>query len=66
MTLNKAREILGKSSKNITDEQLQREMETAEFLANLFLDQYLKHKKELQPSRYPSVMRTSTPSTLAK
>lgn len=44
MTLNEAKKILGKSSKNITDVQIKKEIETAEFLANLFLDIYSKKK----------------------
>jgi len=52
MTLAEARKVIGKNSMQLTDSQLQKEIETAEFLANLFLDIYLNNKGD-QESSYP-------------
>jgi len=40
MTIKKARKILGKLAKNLSDKELEKELEIAEFLSELLLQIY--------------------------
>jgi len=46
MDVKRARKLLGKAGKNLTDEQIEREISTAEFLANIVIDKFLKLSPE--------------------
>lgn len=49
LTIKQARRILGNKAKNISDELLQRDIDTAELLKELFFDQMLANSKEKKP-----------------
>lgn len=42
MTITEARKVLGKSAEGITDQEIQRDIETAQFLADIVMPQLLK------------------------
>lgn len=44
MTLKEARKILGVTSLGLTDEQIQRDIDTAELLKNIFFDTFKSGK----------------------
>jgi len=41
MTINQARKILGKDALNLTDQEVERDMQTAELFKNLFFNKLL-------------------------
>lgn len=50
MDLDKARELLGKSGENMSDDELKEAIETAELLANIAIDHLIKTPKKDQNS----------------
>jgi len=42
MTIQKARELLGKEGEKLSDEQVLKTIETARFFANIFIDKFLE------------------------
>ena len=46
MTIKKARELLGEEAKGLTDEEVQKSIETARFFADLMIDKI----KNMSPS----------------
>lgn len=44
LTVARARKILGKLSESISDEEIEKDINVAEMLKNLFFNQYLKQK----------------------
>jgi len=42
MDVKKARKLLGKASKDLTDEQIMTEVERLRFFANVIIDKFLK------------------------
>lgn len=44
LTIKQARKVLGKSSVNLSDEQLQKELEVASFLSELLFEKYFLQK----------------------
>ncbi|HLC87971.1 MAG TPA: hypothetical protein VJG66_02870 [Patescibacteria group bacterium] len=47
-TVNKARKILGKIANNISDEELEKDIKTAEILKVIFFNNYRPQKKSQQ------------------
>ncbi len=45
-TINKARRILGKTAKGISDEQIQKDIDTAALLKDIFFDSFRKTQKK--------------------
>jgi len=45
LTIKRARKILGKTAKNLSDKQLKNEINTAVFLAELFIEKYPELRK---------------------
>lgn len=45
MTIKRARKILGKIADNLTDEEIKRDIQTAEILKSLFFNNYLSQNK---------------------
>ncbi len=50
LTLKNARKILGKEAENISDEELQQEIDIALLLKDLFFDNLLKAKNKPSPT----------------
>ena len=48
MTVKQARKILGKMANNLTDKQLEEEIQFSSFIAELFLDYNFKLKKGIK------------------
>lgn len=48
LTINKARRILGKAAKNISDAELEKDIQAAEILKVLFFNNYHPQKKSQQ------------------
>lgn len=46
MNIQKARKVLGKEGKNLTDEQISEEINTATVLADIFLDMWFEMTPE--------------------
>lgn len=46
MTLKDARKILGKEAENLTDEELEKTIESATLLKDLFFDNYIKGQQK--------------------
>ena len=46
MTINEARKILAKTGENISDEVIQKDIETAKFLAQVMVDKIYNMTKE--------------------
>jgi hypothetical protein len=52
MTISHARKLLGKEAVNLSDEEVQRDIDAAEFLKSVFFDQLVtKQKKSLKLPR---------------
>lgn len=45
MTIEQAKKILSELGKNLTEEEIKKEIDTAELLADLFFDIYVKNTK---------------------
>jgi len=46
MTIEQARKLLGKEAENLSDEELQRDIDVATMLKDLFFDQLVKDRKK--------------------
>lgn len=46
LTLKNARKILGKDAQNVSDEDLEKDIETATLLKNLFFDNFMNKRKK--------------------
>lgn len=46
LTLKSARKLLGKTVENVSDEELQKDIDTATLLKDFFFDAYLKDRKK--------------------
>ena len=46
MTIKEARKILGANAKGLSDEDLQRDINTATMLKDLFFDELIKERKK--------------------
>ena len=47
VTVNQARRVLGKDAQGVSDADLERDIETATFLKDLFFDNYTKNRNNL-------------------
>lgn len=47
LTINQARRVLGKDAQGVSDAELERDIETATFLKDLFFADYIKSRNNL-------------------
>ncbi len=48
MTIKEARKILGRKAKDLSDEELQQDIDAAELLKEIFFSLYLSKRKSIQ------------------